>query len=117
MSGAVSFAHAHSPLSDTPEPQVKKTVQQLLAEYGKVAVFVYFTIFFAVLAGFWLAIRLGFQPSSTAGTAGSLAAAYIATKVTQPVRIAATLVATPVVAKIWEKVRGRKRGAAAETAH
>ena len=41
---------------------VKKTVQALLAEYGTVAVVVYFVIFFAVLGGFWLAIRLGWQP-------------------------------------------------------
>ena len=88
---------------------VKKTVQNLLAEYGTVAVVVYFTIFFATLFGFWLAIRLGWRPSSAAGTMGTWAAAYIATKLTQPIRIAATLVVTPVVAKLYERVRnGRK---------
>lgn len=87
---------------------MKKTVQNLLAEYGTVAVIVYFVIFFSVLGGFWLGIRLGWRPTSTAGTAGTLAAAYIATKLTQPIRIAATLVATPIVAKLWERTRGRK---------
>ena len=86
---------------------VKKTVQKLIAEYGTVAVIVYFVIFFAVLGGFWLAIRFGWRPESAAGTAGTLAAAYIATKITQPIRIAATLVVTPLVAKIYERVRGR----------
>ena len=85
---------------------MKKTVQKLLAEYGTVAVVVYFTIFFAVLGGFWLAIRFGWRPTSAAGTVGTLAAAYIATKVTQPIRIAATLVITPIVAKLYERVRG-----------
>jgi len=86
---------------------VKKTAQKLLAEYGTVAVVVYFAIFFAVLGGFWLAIRLGWQPTSAAGSVGTFAAAYIATKVTQPIRIAATLVITPIVAKIYERVSGK----------
>jgi hypothetical protein len=86
---------------------VKKTVQNLLAEYGVVAVVVYFVIFFAVLGGFWLGIRFGWKPSSAAGSVGSFAAAYIATKLTQPLRIAATLVITPFVANLYERMRGR----------
>jgi hypothetical protein len=86
---------------------VKKTAQKLLAEYGIVAVVVYFVIFFAVLGGFWLAIRFGWQPSSTAGSVGTFAAAYIATKITQPLRIAATLLVTPLFAKLYERLRGR----------
>jgi hypothetical protein len=87
---------------------VKKTAQKLLAEYGIVAVVVYFVIFFAVLGGFWLAIRFGWQPSSTAGSVGTFAAAYIATKITQPLRIAATLLATPLIAKAYDRIRGRE---------
>jgi hypothetical protein len=87
---------------------VKKTVQNLLAEYGTAAVIVYFTIFFAVLFGFWLGIRMGWRTTSTAGTAGTWAAAYIATKLTQPIRIAATVVITPIVAKLYERVRGKR---------
>ena len=86
---------------------MKKTVQHLLTEYGTVAVIVYFAIFFAVLGGFWLGIRFGWRPSSAAGSVGTLAAAYIATKLTQPIRIAATVVLTPIVAKLYERVRGR----------
>jgi hypothetical protein len=87
---------------------VKKTVQNLLAEYGTVAVIVYFVIFFGVLGGFYLAIRFGWRPSSAAGSVGTLAAAYIATKLTQPIRIAATVVVTPFVAKLYERMRGRR---------
>lgn len=86
---------------------MKKTVQNLLAEYGAVAVVVYFVIFFGVLAGFYLAIRFGWRPSSAAGTMGTFAAAYIATKLAQPIRIAATVVLTPFIAKAYEKIRGR----------
>ena len=87
---------------------MKKTVQNLLAEYGTVAVIVYFVIFFGVLGGFYLAIRFGWRPSSAAGSVGTLAAAYIATKLTQPIRIAATVVVTPFVAKLYERMRGRR---------
>ena len=90
-----------------PAAQVKKTVQNLLTEYGTVAVIVYFVIFFGVLAGFWLAIRFGWRPTSTAGSMGTLAAAYIATKITQPIRIGATVVITPFVAKLYERMRRR----------
>ena len=87
---------------------MKKTVQKLLAEYGTVAVVVYFAIFFAVLGAFWLAIRFGWRPESAAGNVGTFAAAYIATKITQPLRIAATLVMTPFVARLYERLRGRR---------
>jgi hypothetical protein len=86
---------------------VKKTVQNLLAEYGTVAVIVYFVIFFGVLGGFYIAIRFGWRPSSAAGSVGTQAAAYIATKLTQPIRIAATVVVTPFVAKLYERMRRR----------
>lgn len=85
---------------------MRKTINQMLTEYGAVAVVVYFAIFFAVLAGFWLAIRFGWRTHSAAGTAGTLAAAYVATKLTQPLRIAATLVLTPAIARAYERLRG-----------
>jgi hypothetical protein len=88
---------------------VRKTIKHILAEYGAVAVVVYFAIFFAVLGGFWMAIRFGWRPSSAAGQVGAFTAAYLATKVTQPLRIGATLLLTPLVAKVYERVTGKKR--------
>ena len=86
---------------------MRKTVQNLFVEYGTVAVVVYFAIFFLVIFGFWAAINFGWQPSSTAGSLGAWTAAYIATKITQPLRIIATLAITPFVAKIYERITGR----------
>ena len=86
---------------------MRKTAKQLLSEYGPVAVAVYFTIFFAVLAGFWAAVRFGWRPESAAGSVGAFGAAYIATKLTQPLRIVATVALTPLVARVYERVRGR----------
>ena len=71
-------------------------------------------LFAAVLAGSWFAIRTGWRPESAAGSAGTLAAAYVATKVTQPLRIAGTLVLTPLVAKLYERVRGQARSTRTE---
>jgi len=88
---------------------VRKTINAILVEYGKVAVAVYLVIFTLVLVSFWAAIRFGWQPTSTAGNAGAWTAAYIATKVTQPLRIAATLVVTPFIAKLYERVTGRQK--------
>jgi hypothetical protein len=84
---------------------VRKTLKQIATEYGGVAVAVYLTIFAAVLLGSWAAIHFGWKPQSAGGNVGSFTAAYIATKLTQPLRIAATLALTPLVAKAYERIR------------
>lgn len=83
---------------------MRKTIKKLLAEYGATAVVVYLTIFFAVLFAFWGAIHLGWQPTGVAGNVGSFTAAYLATKLTQPLRIAGTLALTPLVARGYERL-------------
>jgi len=87
---------------------MRKSLKQVMAEYGPVALAVYLVIFAAVLGGSWAAIRLGWSPSGAAGSAGTFAAAYIFTKLTQPLRIAATLVLTPLVAKLYARLTSRR---------
>jgi hypothetical protein len=82
--------------------------KSLLSEYGPVAAVVYFSIFFLTLGGFALAIKLGFDVKSAEGGVGVFGAAYIATKLTQPIRIAATLGLTPIAAAGWKKLRGKQ---------
>jgi len=65
----------------------------------------YFSLFALVFAGFGLAIALGMQVESAQGGAGVLGAAYVATKLTQPLRIAATMALTPLVARLVERFR------------
>lgn len=89
---------------------MRKTAEKLLAEYGTIAVVVYFAIFFLVLFGFWAAISFGWKPSTTTGTVGVWTAAYIATKLTQPLRIVATLAITPLVAKIHDRITRKTPG-------
>lgn len=84
----------------------------MLAEYGSVALVVYLVLFAAVLAGFAVAISAGVAVESAAGGAGTLAAAWLATKVTQPLRILATLAITPLAARVVHRLRGVKPEAA-----
>ena len=83
-------------------------LKELLAEYGKVALVTYFAIFLLVLSGFALAIVWGFEVESAATGTGVLGAAWIATKLTQPIRIAGTLALTPIIARIFRRSRKDK---------
>jgi hypothetical protein len=65
----------------------------------------YFSLFALVFAGFGLAFALGMHVASAEGGAGVLGAAYVATKLTQPLRIAATIVLTPLVARVVGRFR------------
>ena len=96
--------------------RVRKTFTHLLKEYGAVAAVLYFTIFFLVLFGFWAAIRFGWRTEGVAGGVGTFTAAYIATKLTQPLRIGATIVLAPIVAKLYERVTGKRLGSPPEPA-
>jgi hypothetical protein len=91
---------------------VRRTLKEIAAEYGAVAVVVYLAIFAVVLLGSWAAIHLGWKPGGVRGGVGSFAAAYIATKLTQPLRIAATLALTPLVARVYERLRPSARARA-----
>jgi hypothetical protein len=86
---------------------MRRTLKQIMAEYGAVAVVLYLVIFALVLCGAWLALRAGWAPSSVSGKASTFAAAYIITKLTQPIRIAATIALTPLVARVYERVMNR----------
>lgn len=78
--------------------RLKTRYGALVEQFGQIALYTYLGLFAATWVGFWLAIRLGFEPEGVAGGAGTVGAAYLATKLTQPVRIVATLVVTPIVA-------------------
>jgi hypothetical protein len=74
----------------------------LMAEYGQAALWTYLGIFAIVLCSFALAIKLGFKSegTGTGAAAGTWLAAWIATKVTQPLRIMATVGLTPITARL-----------------
>ena len=80
-------------------------VQNLFSKYGRIGLSVYFIIFFMTLLGFWGLLTAGFDIRtwsffSELGDIGALGLAYAATKITQPIRIALTLLITPLIDKI-----------------
>src|SRR5450631_2942888 len=83
----------------------RQGLKTLLAEYGRLALYTYLVLFVLVLLGFAGALHLGVRAESTAGKAGLWGAAWLATKVTQPLRILATVALTPLVAQVlkWRR--------------
>lgn len=101
-----------SPVPPARKPPLGERLKALFAEYGPLAIAIYLVIFVVVLAGFAVAIRFGVQVEGTAGAAGTLGAAWLATKLTQPLRIAAALALTPIVAALRARLggAGERRG-------
>ena len=97
-------------MSDTPppasatakvaKPTLAERFKTLLLEYGPVALVLHFLMFGLTVAGFYVAIQLGFQVESTGGKAGTLFAAYVAAQPTKLIRLPALFVLTPLVARI-----------------
>ena len=92
---------------------MRKTLKNVLAEYGAIAVVVYLALFTLIFIGSYFAIRLGWTPGSVAGQAGAWTAAYIVTKIAQPLRIAATVVITTFIGRFWESRKARRGGGTA----
>ncbi|QRK11823.1 hypothetical protein JQX13_18235 [Archangium violaceum] len=86
------------------KPPLKERLKSLMADYGRLAIWVYFIIFFGSWAGFALAIHLGFQVEGAGGATGAIGGGYVAAKVTQPVRIFATLGLTPPLERVLRVV-------------
>jgi hypothetical protein len=84
--------------------------QKLVEEYGTAAIGTYLVLFFGTWVGFWLAIRSGVSVEGAVAESGTIGGAYLATKLTQPIRIAATAVLTPLVVGAWHRLRGRPPG-------
>jgi hypothetical protein len=85
----------------------REKLKLLLEEYGRLAIWVYLVLWLAVLAGFAVAISTGIKADSGAVGLGVLGAAWVATKLTQPLRIGATLLLTPAISTVLKKWRTR----------
>ena len=95
------------------KPSTRERFSALLAEWGPLLPIVYFSIFGIVLVSFAMAIKLGVRPESATGTAGTWGAAYVATQLTKPLRIAATFLITPALGALIRRFR-RPQPVAAE---
>ncbi|MCP4445911.1 MAG: FAM210 family protein [Myxococcales bacterium] len=90
--------------SKSKKPRVlKDRLQEHIAEYGRLALVIFVSLGILSLTGFYIAIKAGIDVGSTSGTTGALAAAWFANKLTMPIRIGATLVLTPILAKVLRR--------------
>jgi predicted MFS family arabinose efflux permease len=85
------------------KPSLKERLSAHVAEYGKFALYTYLTLSLLAIAGFSVAIGLGFGASTATGFLGTLGAGWLAAKATMPLRILATLALTPVIAALWRR--------------
>jgi hypothetical protein len=83
-----------------PRPSTAERLKALIDKYGQLALIIYFVIFGVVFVGFIVAIKAGVQVRSAVSGAGLVGAAWVATKLTQPLRIIATLALVPFVARL-----------------
>jgi hypothetical protein len=93
-------------------PPLRQRLSELFAQYGKVAIYTYFTLSILTIIGFSVAIGIGAEPSSATGVIGVIAAGWVAAKATLPIRILVTLGLTPMVAFVVTR-RARKHADAA----
>ena len=94
------------------KPTIKERLQDHVKEYGSIALVIFFSIFALTLLGFYIAIKAGMDVGdSTAGSSGTLFAAWVATKITLPLRIGGTFVLTPIAAALIHKVKGKPSAA------
>lgn len=115
-------------MSDTPlapdapaaEPPRKPTLKERLAasfnEYGRIAIYTYFTLSILTIIGFSIAIGAGVEPSSATGFLGVIFAGWAAAKATLPIRVLITLAITPVVAVVVNRIRPKRAEPDAEPA-
>ena len=59
------------------KPPLKNRLKDLMEEYGTLAITIYFSIFFATLGGFTIAIKSGFEVDGGAENTGTLVVACL----------------------------------------
>ena len=89
--------------TETTKPSLGTRLKTLIDKYGTLALVIYFVLFGLVFGGFIIAIKAGVHVHSAASGAGLVGAAYVATKLTQPLRIFATLALVPLVARLRQR--------------
>lgn len=86
----------------------KERLRRLVREYGSLALGVFIVLWVGTLGTIYTAVKMGWSPDSTAGQTGTFAIAYVFFRFTLPFRIGATVVLTPLVARILEKLGLRR---------
>jgi len=82
---------------------MKARFKLLLATYGRWFLGVYLALSVLAYVGFFIALKAGFRPDGVGESVGTFVAAWLASKVTQPVRLAVAAAATPFVARLFQR--------------
>ncbi|MEX1367911.1 MAG: hypothetical protein AB1Z98_32580 [Nannocystaceae bacterium] len=104
----VAAESSGEPVAPEPAEPRQGKLQQVLVEYGVIAIIVLLSLSALTWLGFAAAFMAGFEVEGVGGTAGVAAAATAGWLLTKPIRIPLAIVLTPVVAAVWHRVRGRK---------
>lgn len=99
---------------EAPKLSRKERLKKLFADYGKVAVYLYFGISITTIIGFAIVFSLGLQPTDATGFVGVLGAAWLAGKATIIIRIPIVLAVTPPIAEMLKRRRARRIAAGLE---
>jgi len=83
--------------------KIKDRFEQIKKEYGKVAFVTYMVLWASVLIAYAVAIKSGVEMEGVSSTGGILVGAWIAAKVSQPIRIVLTIILTPVIASLFRR--------------
>lgn len=87
------------------KPDLKTRVKKLYEEYGRVALVVYLTLHAGVYVISGHALYPQFAPLTGKSFLALLGAMWVASKVSQIPRTLAALALTPIVAKLWHRIR------------
>ena len=94
-------AKPDAPAPARAKPSLSDKLKKLADEYGPIAICVYLTTSLLTFAGFFIAIKMGFEVEGTAGSATVAGAAWVGMKLTMVIRVPVALALTPIVAKAW----------------
>ncbi|MGQ0506359.1 MAG: FAM210A/B-like domain-containing protein [Myxococcaceae bacterium] len=110
-------------MSDTPPRPAPKTrwkdrIKGLFELYGSLAIIVFIGVCAIAFAAAWIGVTtvgidrvtafFGWEPSKAAETATTIGAAYVVYRFTLPLRIGATAVLTPAIAKLLSVLKTRR---------
>ena len=85
----------------------KAQIQALFEEYGSAAIAVWLVVFAGTFLVFFGLVQAGVDPAGAVGSAGTVGAAYVATRLTFPIRVIARVGITPVAVRWYRRFRAR----------
>jgi hypothetical protein len=93
-----------------PPPSSRQRLRRFFLEFGALGLAVHYVVYGLVMLGFALSIGSSRTLRESSGTLGIWAAAYVAAKLTMPVRALATVALTPLLRALIRRPRKAVEG-------